>query len=366
MTTAPLIVAFLAAATALAPQMAASQPPSIANGTVTRQNAAAPFPESFRSLVSSQADTAWIGYTVPVVDRELLLCCDGWSNGGQQTSSAGCRIEPSSKGDAASERPSPGSGASAPVQLEGSDRILVLFRVVERSVERIRVVAGDCPLDAGGRPVRWIDGVRPADSLAVLERLALDTGPGRRVPEGAIMAIAWHADPGADLALDRLSARGQPEAVRKAVPFWLGQVRGRRGFDALSKIIREDPSVEVRKSAVFGLSQSRVPGTVDALVAIARTDAEPRLRGEALFWLAHKAGRQASAAITDRIDQDPDTDVKRKAVFALSQLPKDEGIPLLINVARTHTNPAVRKQAMFWLGQSKDPRALDFFTQVLK
>jgi hypothetical protein len=25
----------------------------------------------------------------------------------------------------------------------------------------------------------------------------------------------------------------------------------------------------------------------------------------------------------------------------------------------------VRKQAMFWLGQSRDPRALDFFAQVL-
>ena len=50
--------------------------------------------------------------------------------------------------------------------------------------------------------------------------------------------------------------------------------------------------------------------------------------------------------------------MKKKAVFALSQLPKDEGVPLLINVARTNANPAVRKQAMFWLGQSKDPRAI--------
>ena len=57
--------------------------------------------------------------------------------------------------------------------------------------------------------------------------------------------------------------------------------------------------------------------------------------------------------------------MKKKAVFALSQLPKDEGVPLLINVARTNTNPAVRKQAMFWLGQSKDPRALDFFAEIL-
>ena len=38
---------------------------------------------------------------------------------------------------------------------------------------------------------------------------------------------------------------------------------------------------------------------------------------------------------------------------------------VLINVAKTNQNPAVRKQAMFWLGQSKDPRALDFFAQVL-
>ena len=57
--------------------------------------------------------------------------------------------------------------------------------------------------------------------------------------------------------------------------------------------------------------------------------------------------------------------MKKKAVFALSQLPKDEGVPLLIKVARTNTNPEVRKQAMFWLGQSKDPRATDFFAEVL-
>ena len=60
-----------------------------------------------------------------------------------------------------------------------------------------------------------------------------------------------------------------------------------------------------------------------------------------------------------------DTEVKMKAVFALTQMPKDDGVPMLIQVARAHTNPAVRKQAMFWLGQSKDPRALKFFEDVL-
>ena len=51
-------------------------------------------------------------------------------------------------------------------------------------------------------------------------------------------------------------------------------------------------------------------------------------------------------------------EVKKRAVFALTQMPNGEGVPMLIQVARTNHNPAVRKQAVFWLGQSKDPRAL--------
>ena len=77
-------------------------------------------------------------------------------------------------------------------------------------------------------------------------------------------------------------------------------------------------------------------------------------------------GGLAEREISDAIERDPDTDVKKKAVFALQQLPDGEGVPMLIQVARTNKNPAVRKQAMFWLGQSNDPRALAFFEQVLK
>jgi HEAT repeat protein len=103
---------------------------------------------------------------------------------------------------------------------------------------------------------------------------------------------------------------------------------------------------------------------VDAIIGVARHDPSAHVRGQALFWLAQKAGKRA-AAITEAIENDPETDVKKHAVFALSQLPKDEGVPLLIQVAHTSGNPAVRKQAMFWLGQSQDPRALAFFEQIL-
>ena len=57
--------------------------------------------------------------------------------------------------------------------------------------------------------------------------------------------------------------------------------------------------------------------------------------------------------------------MKKKAVFALAQMPKDECVPKLIEVAQNNKNPEVRKQAMFWLGQSNDPRALAFFEKIL-
>jgi hypothetical protein len=361
-----LIASGLVMTSALAVVAAAQH---IENGTVTAQPAGSPFAQSFHSLVSSQPDVAWIGYSVPVSDSERVMCCfDSGTTNGMVSSASGCcgacRLENSSGTNISSRTES--TTPAGVVKLEGSDRMVVLYRIADRTIDRVRVFSEDCRLDAGGRPVRWLENVRPADSIALLESLTTVEGDLKgRIADGAITAIALHGDPAADASLERLVAPGQPEAVRKKVTFWLGNSRGRRGFDTLRRVMHDDPSVEVRKGAIFGLSQSRVPETLDTLISIARSDTEPRLRSEALFWLAQKAGQKVSTMIAERIDQDPDTEVKKKAVFALSQLPKDEGVPLLIKVARTNTNLEVRKQAMFWLGQSKDPRAVDFFADVL-
>jgi HEAT repeat protein len=58
-------------------------------------------------------------------------------------------------------------------------------------------------------------------------------------------------------------------------------------------------------------------------------------------------------------------EIKKAAVFALSQLPEEKGTPILLDIARRNPHPRVRKEAIFWLGQSGDPRALDFFSEIL-
>lgn len=81
--------------------------------------------------------------------------------------------------------------------------------------------------------------------------------------------------------------------------------------------------------------------------------------------IAHHDDPLADTAITRAIEEDPETEVKKKAVFALSQLPREDGVPLLLQTVRTNRNPVVRREAIFWLGQSQDPRALAFFEEVL-
>jgi hypothetical protein len=38
---------------------------------------------------------------------------------------------------------------------------------------------------------------------------------------------------------------------------------------------------------------------------------------------------------------------------------------MLIDLAKANKNPAIRKKAIFWLGQSGDPAALKFFEDIL-
>jgi HEAT repeat protein len=353
------IPALVALAASLSVAATASAQPQVINGTVTARQAGAALAPSFDALVSQVSGVGWIGYSVPVVDSGRQICCGGW-NGGPPAGP--CNLEPETSAPA--DRPASAPGSV--VRLEGSASLLVLFRIADGQVHRVRPVSGDCTLDAGGRTIQWLEGVRPADSLALLERVAGSAGDkATRVTDGAIAAIALHADPGADAVLDRLSAADRPEPLRRAVPFWLGTARGAGALTRLQRILREDPSPAVRKAAIFGLSRVEGDAGTQALLDVARHHQDAAVRGDAIFWLAQRAGNATAAAISERIAQDPDEDVKKKAVFALSQLPPDEGLPLLMQVARSNKNPNVRKQAMFWLGQSKDPRALDFIAGIL-
>lgn len=104
-----------------------------------------------------------------------------------------------------------------------------------------------------------------------------------------------------------------------------------------------------------------------ALLQLARDERVPRRsRRQAVFWLGQAAGDAATRGLTELVDDGGvDRDVKEQAVFALSQQRDGDAVPALIRIARTHPDGEVRRKALFWLGQSDDPRALALFEELL-
>jgi hypothetical protein len=103
------------------------------------------------------------------------------------------------------------------------------------------------------------------------------------------------------------------------------------------------------------------------LLKIAKSNSVTRkVRRSAVFWLGQAAGDAATRGLTDLVDDgNADHEVRESAVFALSQRPQDEGVPALIRIAKENKDPDLRRKAIFWLGQSDDPRALALFEELL-
>jgi HEAT repeat protein len=90
-------------------------------------------------------------------------------------------------------------------------------------------------------------------------------------------------------------------------------------------------------------------------------------RRQAVFWLGQAAGAEATRGLDSIVrDGRGELEVRKQAVFALSQRPADEGVPALIRVVRSSREPEIVRTALFWLGQSEDPRALTLFEEILR
>ena len=121
------------------------------------------------------------------------------------------------------------------------------------------------------------------------------------------------------------------------------------------------------KNAVFAAAIADSVEIWPDLLRLAKDTRRARdTRRQAVFWLGQAAEAAATRGLEELIDADmPDRDVQESAVFAISQRPRDEGVPTLIRVAKTHRDPEIRRKAIFWLGQSEDPRALALFEELL-
>lgn len=320
---------FIAAALPLS-----AQPKLLVNAQTDTRAASGSLEQVFRQLASTQPQPAWIAYSVPAV-RGIGLGCEYVRD---DFHTAGV------------------------VHLEPPADAVILYRVESNAVNRIRELSPDCEIDAGGLPVHWLTGVDPAQSVALLASFV----PARdRLGDSMISAIGVHAGPAADEALNRFAAPGQPLTLRQRAVSSMSR-RGPQALEALKKMVASDPDERIRERAVNAIANSREPGAADILVSTARTAPDSRVRAQAVGALARERTAQIPDVLARIAESDPDREVRRRAISALHSLPDDQGVPALIRIAKTSQDPEIRRQSMSSLSQSRDPRALALFEEILK
>ncbi len=199
-------------------------------------------------------------------------------------------------------------------------------------------------------------------------------GNGQNINTGRSDNVDWERDcesgpvrvvltkSGGEVTRVRTFVGGRWRASSRAAD--LGTVPASEAADYLTGLVRSGGE-RASRDAVMPAAIADGAVVWPALIDVARDAKGPRrTRLVALQWV----GMAAGDVVTDgqAVVDDADRKTRERAVFAVSQLPKDEGVPLLIEVARSHRDPQIRRRALFWLGQSGDDRAIDLFEELLR
>lgn len=146
----------------------------------------------------------------------------------------------------------------------------------------------------------------------------------------------------------------------------LGNVPAAAAAQYLLSVAQTHPGNAARE-AIFPATLADSAEIWPELLDLAKDSARPRgTRKAAVFWLGQAAGEAATAGLGEIVyDESGDGELRESAIFALSQLDHAAGVPILIDIVRTHSDPELRRNAIFWLGQSGDPRAIALFEELL-
>jgi hypothetical protein len=246
--------------------------------------------------------------------------------------------------------------------------VFMLYERKTQRPDRVELFNLDTERDYGNRPVYWLGRATADESFALLEGL-LDDNPSTWVAERAVVALALHSDArAADRVEGVVRDLRRPEQLRRHAVIMLGTMPGDGIVARLRAIYESSDDEEIREhtltsAGIHAEDRDDAPAT-DFLIHVAETERNHELRRHAIFWLGQMAGARSFGALERAVNEAED-DVQQHVVFAISQRSKDEAVPALINIARTHKSLEVRKRAIFWLGQIDDDRVVPFLKEIL-
>lgn len=211
--------------------------------------------------------------------------------------------------------------------------------------------------------VFWLSQVPSDRALGYLEEILKNTEDAR-VADKAIFAISQHNSARASQMLRDYAMNPNVDfKLRDKAVFWLGQRKGNENTQFLKDLYARERDAKLKDKIIFALSQQR--GNESWLMNLALNESETvEMRKKALFWAGQNRGT-SMAELTGLYDRMSNREMKDQLIFVYSQRREREAVDKLMDIAKRDTDRELRKKAVFWLGQSKDPRAAEFLMQLI-
>lgn len=299
----------------------------------------------------------------------------------------------------------------------------------DRELEKEQELEIDVDIEEKLAALHALINMRSEKALPLLEKILSDKRPENAElrEQSLFMLSQYESDEAVDILI-RVAREDPSPDVRTNAVFWLSQTGSDKAAEFLEQLLTETDNPEVQEKVVFALSQIGDSRALAALRRIAMDESKPEeLRANAIFWLGQSGGlddirfvkelygeledeelkekvifsvaqgsrngdwlleivnnpkeptevrKQALfwAGQSNAIDVDglakvyrssKDREMREQAIFALSQRPEKRAIKVMIELARAEKDPEMRKQLVFWIGQSGDPAAEDFLLDII-
>jgi len=219
--------------------------------------------------------------------------------------------------------------------------------------------------DVRGQAVFWLSQVNTDRAVALLDSILRST-TDEELQDKAIFALSQQHSPRAGAALRAYVERSdvRTEARAKAI-FWLGQQRNADNAAYLRGLYAKLTDEDLREKVIFSLSQMGGAENLRWLMDIALNEHEDiEQRKKALFW-AGQSHETDLAQLTGLYDRIQSQEMKEQLIFVYAQRHEAAALDKLIDIARRDPDRELRKKALFWIGQSHDPRAARFLEEVI-
>jgi TolA-binding protein len=227
----------------------------------------------------------------------------------------------------------------------------------------MNVARSDPDQEVREQAVFWLSQV--PGSTGLLEEI-LRGNQNEEIKDKALFALSQQNETRAQQILRDFALRESENSdLREKAIFWLGQRQSTENREFLRSLYTRLTNEDLKEKILFSLSQQKGVGNEQWLLNIAvNANEDIELRKKALFW-AGQSG-VATSELAPLYNRMTDGEMRDQMIFVFSQRQHDPAaMDKLFDIAKNDKDPERRKKAIFWLGQSRDPRVQQFLMDLI-